>query len=158
MDPITIGLLAGTAMGLGKGFLDKENEDRQRKLAAETARWSPWTGMSPQLPQSANVLGSTLQGAGTGAMFGQGLKNAGYLTETKDVAEAAAASDALSPSAPYQTEDAYAALAPQPQPGIQPLQPTWALMQPAGPVNPIGPMTPEQWLALQEQQNSMAAH
>lgn len=70
MDPLTIALIGG-GLGLGKGLMDKDAEDRQRKVAAITARWSPWTGMSPQMPRDANVLGSTLEGALAGAMLGK---------------------------------------------------------------------------------------
>jgi len=70
MDPITIALI-GAGLGLGKGMMDQEAADKQRKMAAVTARWSPWTGMSPQMPKDANVLGSTLEGALAGAMLGK---------------------------------------------------------------------------------------
>jgi len=70
MEPLTIALIGG-GLGLGKGLMDKEAEDRQRKLAAITARWSPWTGMAPQMPKDANMLGSVLEGALAGAMLGK---------------------------------------------------------------------------------------
>lgn len=70
MDPITIALI-GAALGAGKGFMDQDNEDKQRKIAAVTARWSPWTGMQAQLPKGSNILGSVLQGAMAGAMMGK---------------------------------------------------------------------------------------
>ena len=71
MEPMTMALLAGAALGAGKGFMDQDNEDRQRKIAAATARWSPWTGMQAQLPKGSNMLGSVLQGAMAGAMLGK---------------------------------------------------------------------------------------
>ena len=39
-------LLIGAALGLGKSVLvDRPREQRQRQLAAQTALYSPWTGM-----------------------------------------------------------------------------------------------------------------
>jgi hypothetical protein len=70
MDPMTLALIGG-GLGVGKYFLDKEKEDKQRALAAETARWSPWTGMQAQMPQQADLAGPVMQGALTGAMMGQ---------------------------------------------------------------------------------------
>lgn len=72
-NPLILGgVLAGT--GLLKSLtLDKAKEDRQRKLAAETARYSPWTGMQPGQIQEADPFGSALQFGTTGAMLGQGM-------------------------------------------------------------------------------------
>lgn len=71
--------LAGglAALGLVKGMtVDKDKENRQRALAAETQRWSPWTGMQAQAPQEADPLAGALQGGMAGAMLGQGMANA----------------------------------------------------------------------------------
>ena len=70
MDPMTIALLAGA--GLAKSELvDRPREERQRQQAAITARWSPWTGMSPNAVQNADPFGSAIQGGLTGAMLSQ---------------------------------------------------------------------------------------
>lgn len=70
------------AAGMLKGSMqhkrEQQIEDADRKLAAETARYSPWTGMTPQPIRQAGsefgtVLGSGLEGAGAGAILGQGL-------------------------------------------------------------------------------------
>lgn len=75
MDPITMGLLGGSALGLVKGgILDADKEKRQRKQEAEIARYSPWTGMKAQAVQSADPLGSAMQGATTGGMLGSGIQ------------------------------------------------------------------------------------
>ena len=69
-------LLAGMGAGLLKSELvDKPQADRQRKLAATTAALSPWTGMTPTMPQEANPLGSMMQGGLAGAQLGQGLQS-----------------------------------------------------------------------------------
>lgn len=71
MDPITIGLLAGAGTGLGKGLLDQEKEKRNRKMEAQIAAYSPWSGMGAQRVQEADTLGAVMQGGMTGAMMGQ---------------------------------------------------------------------------------------
>ena len=74
MDPFTISMLAGTGLGILKGQKDRERENADRKVAAETARWSPWTGMQAQPVQRADQMGSVMQGGLQGAAFGQGLE------------------------------------------------------------------------------------
>jgi hypothetical protein len=70
MDPMTIALLAGA--GLAKSELvDRPREQEQRRQASITARWSPWTGMSPNAIQYADPFGSAIQGGLTGAMLSQ---------------------------------------------------------------------------------------
>ena len=73
---LTMGLT--TAMGVGKGLSDSSKANRQRKLAAETTRYSPWTGMQAQPVQEADILGSTMQGAMTGGALGQGMAGLDY--------------------------------------------------------------------------------
>lgn len=75
MDPITMGLLFA-GLGVGKSELvDRPKEERQRKLAAEQTRWSPWTGIKPQEVQEADPIGSGMQFGMTGAAMGQGMQN-----------------------------------------------------------------------------------
>lgn len=64
-------MLIGGAAGLAKSELvDKPRANRQRKLAAETQRYSPWTGLQADPVQEADPLGSMLQYGTTGAMMG----------------------------------------------------------------------------------------
>lgn len=71
-------LLAGAGIGLAKSlFVDKPQAEKQRKLAAATAAYSPWTGMTPQQPKDVDYLGPMLQGGMTGAMLGQAAATAG---------------------------------------------------------------------------------
>lgn len=79
MDPITIGLLGGAGLGALKGAtIDRDRENRQRKLQAEIARYSPWSGMqaNPGAIPQADILGSAMQGGMGGAMLGQGVGGA----------------------------------------------------------------------------------
>lgn len=76
MDPLTIGLLAGAGAGLLKGMGAKKQETRDRALAAEVARWSPWTGMQPTMPQRADVMGDVISGGTTGLLLGQNFTKA----------------------------------------------------------------------------------
>jgi len=65
-------LAAGAALGLAKNALvDKPKEEKQRALAAQTALYSPWTGMKPNEVQMSDPFGNALQGATAGAMFSQ---------------------------------------------------------------------------------------
>lgn len=63
----------GAGVGLTKAIaIDKPKENRQRKLAAETIRYSPWTHMQAGPIQEADPLGSTLAFGMTGAQMQQG--------------------------------------------------------------------------------------
>jgi len=110
MDPVTIGVMAG--LGLAKSELvDRPREQEQRRQAAITARWSPWTGMAPNAIQTADPFGSAIQGGLTGAMLSQN-QQAG---KAKDVAEVSLAGG-TSPIGPYKTAEEYPlALAPMEQ-------------------------------------------
>lgn len=62
--------------GLAKGMtVDRAKEDRQRKLAAETQRLSPWTGMQAGPIQEADPLGSAIAFGATGNQIATGQKN-----------------------------------------------------------------------------------
>lgn len=90
MDPITLAAVMGGAGLLKSELIDRPREQEQRRQAAITARWSPWTGMAPGAIQSADPFGAVLQGATTGAVLGQNLNLAGGKeAATKDIAEAA---------------------------------------------------------------------
>ncbi len=69
------------AIGAGVGILkaeaiDRPKEERDRKLAAETQRLSPWTGLKAQPIKEADPLGSALTYGATGAQIWQGGNNA----------------------------------------------------------------------------------
>lgn len=77
--PVGLGL-AGAYMGKKKHEREQQIEDSDRKLAAETARYSPWTGMTPGPIRRAgsefgSVFGGGLQGGLGGLMFAQGAKD-----------------------------------------------------------------------------------
>jgi hypothetical protein len=56
-------------MVLKSEAIDKPKEARQRKLAAATQRYSPWTGLKANPIQEADTFGSALQGGMAGATF-----------------------------------------------------------------------------------------
>lgn len=66
-----IPLAIGAGLGVAKFAADKEKEKRERALQAATARYSPWTGMSPQAVAEPSLMGNLVQGGTAGAMFGQ---------------------------------------------------------------------------------------
>lgn len=66
-----IGALGGAGLGLVKNNQDKAEYNRQKELAAQTAQYSPWTGMQADMPKNKpNAFGSLLQGALGGAQMG----------------------------------------------------------------------------------------
>lgn len=84
------GLAIAAALSLAKSKLvDEPAAARQRKLAAATQRYSPWTHMQAQAPQDPNVLGQALQYGGTGAAIGSQLGK-GTPDPTKGVTSKAA--------------------------------------------------------------------
>ncbi len=70
MLPIIAAMLAGAALGGAKGMSDEGKEKEDRKAAAETMRWSPWTRLNAGPIKKADMAGSILQGGMTGAMMG----------------------------------------------------------------------------------------
>lgn len=84
-----IAMAIGSGLGLVKSIgVDGPKEARQRKLAAKTAAYSPWTNLQPQAVQEADPLGNALQFGSTAAgLYGatqsmesdQALKNAALM-------------------------------------------------------------------------------
>lgn len=69
-------LMAGAGLlgGMMKHGHDQAVENSDRNLAAATARYSPWTGMTPQpVRHAGSMFGDALQGATSFGMMGQGL-------------------------------------------------------------------------------------
>jgi len=86
MDPLTMALV-GAGVGLAKSELvDRPREAEQRRRAAITARWSPWTGMAPNAIQSADPFGSAIETGLTGAVVGQNQQKIDN-QKAKDLAE-----------------------------------------------------------------------
>lgn len=76
--------LMGAGLGLGKSALsDEPQEERDRQLASETQRYSPWTGLKAGAIRRADPFGSGLQGGVTGTMVGQNLAQTGLLNGLK---------------------------------------------------------------------------
>lgn len=69
--------LIGMGVGLAKSELvDRPKEERQRKVEATKARWSPWTGMQPGQVQEADPFGSAMQGGMALAGLSQSMQQA----------------------------------------------------------------------------------
>lgn len=73
--PIAVPIIMAAAGALKGMTIDRAKEDRQRKLAAETARYSPWTGMAPGQVQEADPFGSAMQFGMAGAGLGQNIQS-----------------------------------------------------------------------------------
>lgn len=70
-----MGLAIAAAAGLAKDQLvDKPADARKRKLAAETQRYSPWTGLKADPVNDSNTLGTMMTAGATGAQIGAGVK------------------------------------------------------------------------------------
>lgn len=65
-------ILAGGMIAKNQ-LVDKPKEERERKLQAITAQYSPWTGMTPQAVKETSALDAGLQGAATGLTMQQGM-------------------------------------------------------------------------------------
>lgn len=79
-------MLAGMGAGLLKSeLIDRPQADKQRQLAATTATLSPWTGMTPTMPNEANAFGSMMQGGLAGAQLGQGMQKQAQEQELLDM-------------------------------------------------------------------------
>lgn len=71
-----LGLAIGAGAGLLKNELvDQPKEERERKLAAATQRYSPWTGLKAGEIQHADPFGNMLSFGTAGGMLGQNLQN-----------------------------------------------------------------------------------
>jgi hypothetical protein len=68
-------VVAMMAMSALKARQDQANADAQLHNAKTTARYSPWTGMKPGEVRPADGLGTMMQGATTGLMMDQAMKN-----------------------------------------------------------------------------------
>jgi hypothetical protein len=88
---IFLPLLAGAALGGVKTLFGKGRESRDRKLAAETQRYAPWTGLEAKPVQEESLFGNLLQGGVTGAMLGQGLGEAANVAGAGGAAAGSAA-------------------------------------------------------------------
>lgn len=66
--PLLIGAGAGV---LKHALVDRPKYERQKKLAAESVRYSPWIKTDIPMPQETDLFGSALQGASMGGMLGQ---------------------------------------------------------------------------------------
>lgn len=61
-------ILVMAALAAAKNqMVDKPAADRQRHLAAETQKYSPWTHLTAEAPQDPNLAGDIISGGATGA-------------------------------------------------------------------------------------------
>lgn len=74
--PLTLGII-GAGVGLGKSALwDQPQAARDRTLAAETQRYSPWTGLKAQPIKEADPIGQAATFGLNGAALGQNIQDA----------------------------------------------------------------------------------
>lgn len=76
MSWLAVAVGGGALVGVGKAELvDAPRAERQRKLAAETQRYSPWTHMQAQPVEEAKPFDAAMQGAATGANAFMGVQS-----------------------------------------------------------------------------------
>jgi len=73
IDPLTLAAI-GAGLGLLRSRQQGKAAERQRQLAANTALFRPFTGLTPQVPGEVDTLGNVLQGALAGGQFGGALE------------------------------------------------------------------------------------
>lgn len=128
MGPGLWGALGGAGLGMIQQGSQKKQHEHDKQVAAETARWSPWTGMAPQKVGPAPTLfGNMAQGALAGTEFAT--KNFGE--DTTNPAKPAAAL-AAEPAAP-QSQEEYAAASPFAAGPRQQQGNPWAMPNPYAP-------------------------
>lgn len=77
-NPMAGMALGGAGLGMTKReFSDIPREMAQRKLAAETERLAPWTGLHVQLGPQGSSFEEALKGGSTGLAVGQGFAGGG---------------------------------------------------------------------------------
>lgn len=85
MDPMTWAALIGAGAGIYKSQIDKQRADKDRMVQAETARWSPWTGMKPERAMNAqDMFSSGIEGGLTGLQFGKQFEGRNKNVDTVD--------------------------------------------------------------------------
>lgn len=79
MSWVAVGLtVAGAVSGKMKNDHAKEVEGEQRQLAAQTQRYSPWTGLQAgKIDRAGSEFGDVFGGGVQGAMVGGAFKKAG---------------------------------------------------------------------------------
>lgn len=107
-------MVAAAVVGVAKSeFVDKPQADKQRKLAAATQQYSPWTGLKAQPVKEADPLGSALSFGATGAQINNGMKQTDINSKLADRAMQGGSSPGYSPYGgggawqPQQSQDPY---------------------------------------------------
>ena len=136
-----MGPLAMMALGAGAGYLknqlvDKPNEERERQLQAEIARWSPWTGISPTPVRRSNVGADMMQGGFTGLMMGQ--QGAAAPAAAAPSGGASLAGSEVAQAVPGKGMNMYS-------PSVYPTQQVYPTVS-QQPLAPAGTFTPNPWL------------
>lgn len=82
MDPLLLAIMGGA--GAAKYYAsDLPQYNREKELASQTQRYSPWTGLTSQVPQNPSLFNDVLSGVGAGAALGQNLQNAKSLNQLR---------------------------------------------------------------------------
>lgn len=93
------GLAIGAALGLLNQYSQQQSADRQRKLAASTAAYAPWTGMKPQNVTDPQIAQNLAMFGSAGAAVGSKVGGAPDTTVAVQGAPMTPAQDAAAESA-----------------------------------------------------------
>jgi len=90
MSFVLAGIIGGGALGIGKAALDVSGANRKKELATIANRYSPWTGLKGEMPDTPNVLGDIGSGTALGLSGGMAVANhnAAIAKGTSDLADA----------------------------------------------------------------------
>lgn len=80
--PLVWAAIMAAANGVKAATSDKQQADNERAYEAETARWSPWTGLKSHYVANPSVTNAALQGGLSGYAFGQNLESANQANKT----------------------------------------------------------------------------
>ena len=78
MGPLAMMGMMALAGAVKSKMVDEPKERRDRELAAETQRYSPWTGLKANPIREANMFDSAMKYGATGASMGQANQQAEY--------------------------------------------------------------------------------
>lgn len=69
-------IMLGLGMAAANTVSSQMKYEQEKKNAAATQRYSPWTGMKADTPTQPSMIGTAVQGGAQGAAMGQSFQNA----------------------------------------------------------------------------------
>lgn len=76
MAPLALAAIMAGGGLLKSELIDRPKSRKQYELAANTQRYSPWTGLRAQTPEDPDAFGAAMQGGVQGYALGQNIQSA----------------------------------------------------------------------------------